>query len=183
MQVNTQTTKQIQALITKAVKAANSSKQAIQDAIEATVKHAWQYGDVSLINRLVADLPKGVQLEKLKQYIQECAPVRPHKSTDIESKGAYKYKAYDDEIKAISLSLLNDVAWWDYVHTNNQQQNHQVDTAKIFKHALTGLLKKLKEQTDLTSYEVAAMQALEKAVVDRAERAERAERAAKAKSE
>ena len=166
-------TKQIQALITKAVKATNTSKLAIQDALDATVKHAWQHGDVSLINRLVADLPKGVQLEKIKQYLQEVAPVRPNKAIDVADKGYYKYRKLSEDSQAISLSILTDVAWWDYQPTKADAPV-EIDTAKVFKGALTGLLKKLKEQTDLTSYEIEAMQALEKAVLDRAERAEHA---------
>mgnify|MGYP002717376819 CR=1 FL=1 len=175
MQATKQTTKQIQSLITKAVKAANTSKQAIQDAIDATVRHAWQHGDVSLINRLMADLPKGVQLEKIKQYLQEVAPVRPNKSIDVADKGYYKYRKLSDDSEKISLSILSDCAWWDY-QPFKADKPVGVDTAKVFKGALTSLLKKLKEQTDLTSYEVEAMKALEKAVVDRAERAAKAER-------
>lgn len=162
--------KQILSLITKAVKAANTSKQAIQDAIDACVKHAWQHGDVSLINRLVSDLPKGVQLEKIRQYLQEVAPVRPNKAIDVADKGYYKYRKLSEDSQAISLSILADVAWWDY-QSAKADKPVEIDTAKVFKSALTSLLKKLKEQTDLTSYEVEAMKALEKAVLDRAERA------------
>lgn len=50
MQVN-KTTKQIQSLITKAVKAAGTSRQAIQEAIDACVLHAWR-------QRLIAVSPK-----------------------------------------------------------------------------------------------------------------------------
>lgn len=169
-------TKQIQSLITKAVKAANTSKQAIQDAIAATVNHAWQHGDVSLINRLVAELPKGVQLEKIRQYLQEVAPVRPNKAIDVADKGYYKYRKLSEDSQAISLSILADAAWWDYQFAKADKPV-EIDTAKVFKGALTSLLKKLKEQTDLTSYEVEAMKALEKAVLDRAERAVKAVKA------
>ncbi len=163
-------TKQIQSLINKAIKATNASKQAIQDAIDATVRHAWEHGDVSLINRLVAELPKGVQLEKIRQYLQEVAPVRPNKANDVVDKGYYKYRKLSEGSQVISLAILADVAWWDYQSAKTNKPV-EIDTAKVFKGALTSLLKKLKEQTDLTSYEVEAMKALEKAVLDRAERA------------
>lgn len=159
-------TKQIQSLITKAVKAANISKQAIQDAIDATVKHAWQHGDVSLINRLVTDLPKGVQLEKIKQYLQEVAPVRPNKAIDVADKGYYKYRKLSEDSQAISLSILADCAWWDY-QPIKQQQVQGVDTAKIFRQALTNLLQKLQNQTDLTPLEQDALIAMERAVNSR----------------
>lgn len=168
-----QTTKQIQSLITKAVNSANTSRRAIQDAIVATVNHAWVHGDVSLINRLVAELPKGVQLEKIRQYLQEVAPVRPNKAVDVADKGYYKYRKLNEDTQVVSLSILSDVAWWDY-QSAKADKPVDVNTAKVFKSALSSLLKKLKEQTDLTSYEVEAMKALEKAVLDRAERAAKA---------
>lgn len=176
MQSNTQTTKQIISLINKAIESVGASRQVLQDAIDATVRHAWQHGDVSLINRLVADLPKGVQLEKIKQYLQEVAPVRPNKAADVQDKGYYKYRKLSDDSQVISLSILASVAWWDW-QSAKAAKPVEVDTAKVFKGALSSLLKKLKEQTDLTSYEVVAMKALEKAVLDRAEAAKAAEAA------
>lgn len=158
-------TKQIQTLITKAIKATTGYRTAVQAALDATIRHVWEHGDTSLLNRLIAELPKGAQLEKIKQYVQETAPVRPNKSADIESKGHYKYKAYSDEVQVISLSLLTDVNWWDYQPIKQQVQ--EVDTAKVFKQALTSLLKKLQEQTDLTPLEQDALIAMDRAVQSR----------------
>lgn len=159
-------TKQIQSLITKAIKATTGYRTAVQAALDATIRHVWEHGDTSLLNRLIAELPKGAQLEKIKQYVQETAPVRPNKSADIESKGYYKYKASSDEVQVISLSLLTDVNWWDY-QPIKQQQVQRVDTAKVFKQTLTSLLKKLQEQTDLTPLEQDALIAMERAVQSR----------------
>ena len=158
--------KQIQSLITKAIKATTGYRTAVQAALDATIRHCWEHGDTSLLNRLIAELPRGAQLEKIKQYVQETAPVRPNKSADMESKGYYKYKASSDEVQVISLSLLTDVNWWDY-QPIKQQQVQVVDTAKVFKNALTSLLKKLQGQTDLTPLEQGALIAMERAVNSR----------------
>lgn len=157
--------KQIQSLITKAIKATTGYRTAVQAALDATIRHCWEHGDTSLLNRLIAELPRGAQLEKIKQYVQETAPVRPNKSADMGSKGYYKYKAFSDGVQAISLSLLTDVNWWDYQMIKQQVQ--VVDTAKVFKNALTSLLKKLQEQTDLTPLEQEALIAMERAVNSR----------------
>ena len=167
MQATKQATKQIQALITKAVKAANTSKQAIQDAIDATVRHAWQHGDVSLINRLVADLPKGVQVEKIRQYLQEVAPVRPNKAIDVADKGYYKHRKLSDDSQATSLSILADCAWWDYQPA--KADKHEVTTGQVFTRHLKAMLKALQNHTDLTPLEQEALIALEKAVNSRVE--------------
>lgn len=164
MQAKNQT-KQIISLITKAIKAANTSKQAIQDAIDATVKHAWQHGDVSLINRLIAELPKGVQIEKIKQYLQEVAPVRPNKSADIESKGYYKYRKLSDDSEKISLSILSDCNWWDYQPLKANKA--EATTNQIFTRHLKAMLKQLQEHTDLNVLEQKALIALEAAVNSR----------------
>ena len=166
MQAKTQT-KQILSLITKAVKAANTSKQAIQDAIDATAKHAWQHGDVSLINRLVSDLPKGVQLEKIRQYLQEVAPVRPNKAIDVANKGYYKYRKLSEDSQAISLSILADCAWWDY--QSAKADKPEVTTGQVFTRHLKAMLKALQDHTDLTPLEQEALIALEKAVNSRIE--------------
>lgn len=159
-------TKQIQSLINKAIKATTGYREAIQAALGATIRHCWEHGDTSLLNRLIAELPKGAQLEKIKQYVQETAPVRPNKSADIESKGYYKYKACNAEVQVISLSLLTDINWWDY-QPIKQQADKVIDTAKVFKAALTSLLQKLQEQTDLTPLEQEALIAMERAVNSR----------------
>ena len=159
--------KQILSLITKAVKAANTSKQAIQDAIDATVKHAWQHGDVSLINRLVAELPKGVQLEKIRQYLQGVAPVRPNKAIDVADKGYYKYRKLSEDSQAISLAILADCAWWDY--QSAKADKPEVTTGQVFTRHLKAMLKALQDHTDLTPLEQDALIALEKAVNSRTE--------------
>lgn len=166
MQTN-KTTKQIQSLITKAVKAANSSKQAIQEAIDATVRHAWQHGDISLINRLVAELPKGVQLEKIRQYLLEVAPVRPNKAADIQDKGYYKYRKLSDDSEKISLSILSDVAWFDYQPLKADKA--EATTGQIFTRHLKAMLKALQQHTDLNGAEQDALIALERAVNSRVE--------------
>lgn len=166
MQVN-KTTKQIQSLITKAVKAANTSKQAIQAAIDATVKHAWQHGDVSLINRLVAELPKGVQLEKIRQYLLEVAPVRPNKAADIQDKGYYKYRKLSDDSEKISLSIMSDCTWFDY--QLSLADKAEVTTGQIFTRHLKAMLKALQQHTDLNVLEQQALIALEAAVNSRME--------------
>ena len=167
MSVNKQTVKQVNALITKAIKAANSSKQAIQEAIDATVKHAWAHGDVSLINRLVAELPKGVQLEKIRQYLLEVAPVRPNKAADIQDKGYYKYRKLSEDSQVISLSILSDVAWFDYQPMKADKA--EVTTGQVFTRHLKAMLKALQDHTDLTPLEQDALIALEKAVNSRIE--------------
>lgn len=159
------TTKQIQSLITKAVKAANTSKQAIQAAIDATVKHAWQHGDVSLINRLVAALPKGVQLEKIRQYLLEVAPVRPNKAADIQDKGYYKCRKLSDDSEKVSLSILSDCAWFDYQPM--QADKAEITTSQIFTRHLKAMLKALQQHTDLNTLEQQALIALEAAVNSR----------------
>lgn len=164
MQAKTQT-KQIQSLITKAVKSANTSKQAIQEAIDACVMHAWQHGDVSLINRLVAELPKGVQIEKIRQYLLEVAPVRPNKAADIQDKGYYKYRKLSDDSEKISLSILSDVAWWDYQPLKADKT--EVTTRQIFTRHLKAMLKQLQQHTDLNTLEQQALIALEAAVNSR----------------
>lgn len=158
-------TKQIQSLIAKAIKAANNSKQAIQDAIDATVKHAWQHGDVSLINRLIAGLPKGVQAEKIRQYLLEVAPVRPNKAADMQDKGYYKYRKLSDESEKISLSIMSDCTWWDYQPMKADKA--EVTTNQIFTRHLKAMLKQLQTHTDLNTLEQQALIALEAAVNSR----------------
>lgn len=158
-------TKQILALINKAVKAANSSKQAIQDAIDATVRHAWQHGDVSLINRLVAELPRGVQAEKIRQYLQEVAPVRPNKAADMQDKGYYKYRKLSADSEKISLSILSDCPWFEYQRVKADKA--EVTTGQIFARHLKAMLKTLQQHTDLNNDEQAALIALERAVNSR----------------
>lgn len=167
MSSNTQTTKQIISLINKAIKSVGTSRQALQDAIDATVKHAWQHGDVSLINRLVADLPKGVQVEKIKQYLQEVAPVRPNKAVDVQDKGYYKYRKLSDDSEKISLSILSDVAWWDYQPLKADKA--EVTTHQVFTRHLKAMLKQLQAHTDLNQLEQQALIALEAAVNSRVE--------------
>lgn len=165
MQTN-KTPKQIQSLITKAVKAANTSKQAIQEAIAACTLHAWEHGDVSLINRLIDELPKGVQLEKIKQYLLEVAPVRPNKAADMQDKGYYKYRKLSDDSEKISLSILSDCAWFDYQPMKADKAG--VTTGQIFTRHLKAMLKALQQHTDLNTLEQQALLALEAAVNSRA---------------
>lgn len=160
-----QNTKQIQALITKAVKSANTSKQAIQGAIEACVIHAWQHGDVSLINRLVAELPRGVQIEKIRQYLLEVAPVRPNKAADMQDKGYYKYRKLSDDSEKISMSILSDCAWFDYQPLKADKA--EATTNQIFVRHLKAMLKQLQTHTDLNALEQQALIALEAAVNSR----------------
>ena len=164
MQVN-KTTKQIQSLITKAVKAAGTSRQAIQEAIDACVLHAWRHGDVNLINRLIAELPKGVQLEKIRQYLLEVAPVRPNKAADMQDKGYYKYRKLSDDSEKISLSILSDVAWFDFQPLKADKA--EVTTGQIFTRHLKAMLKALQQHTDLNALEQQALIALEAAVNSR----------------
>lgn len=164
MQVN-KTTKQIQSLITKAVKAAGTSRQAIQEAIDACVLHAWRHGDVSLINRLIAELPKGVQLEKIRQYLLEVAPVRPNKAADMQDKGYYKYRKLSDDSEKISLSILSDVAWFDFQPLKADKA--EVTTGQIFTRHLRAMLKALQQHIDLNALEQQALIALEAAVNSR----------------
>lgn len=164
MQVN-KTTKQIQSLITKAVKAAGTSRQAIQEAIDACARHAWRHGDVSLINRLIAELPKGVQLEKIRQYLLEVAPVMPNKAADMQDKGYYKYRKLSNDSEKISLSILSDVAWFDFQPLKADKA--EVTTGQIFTRHLKAMLKALQQHTDLNALEQQALIALEAAVNSR----------------
>lgn len=167
MQVNTQTTKQIQSLITKAIKATTGYRTAIQAALDATIRHCWGHGDTSLLNRLIAELPRGAQLEKIKQYVLEVAPVRPNKAADIQDKGYYKYRKLSDDSQVISLSLLTDVNWWAYQPTKADKA--RVTTGQVFTRHLKAMLKALQDHTDLTPLEQDALIALEKAVNSRIE--------------
>lgn len=160
-----QSTKQIISLINKAVKSVGTSRQALQDAIDATVRHAWQHGDVSLINRLIAELPKGVQVEKIRQYLLEVAPVRPNKAADMQDKGYYKYRKLSDDSEKISLSILSDCTWFDYQPMKADKA--EVTTGQIFTRHLKAMLKALQEHIDLNAFEQEALIALERAVQSR----------------
>lgn len=157
--------KQIISLINKAVKSVDTSRQALQDAIDATVRHAWQHGDVSLINRLIAELPKGVQVEKIRQYLLEVAPVRPNKAADMQDKGYYKYRKLSDDSEKISLSILSDCTWFDYQPMKADKA--EVTTGQIFTRHLKAMIKALQEHTDLNTFEQEALIALERAVQSR----------------
>jgi hypothetical protein len=163
--MQTKQTKQIMSLINKAVKYVGTSRQALQDAIDATVRHAWQHGDVSLINRLMAELPKGVQIEKIRQYLLEVAPVRPNKAADMQDKGYYKYRKLSDDSEKISLSILSDCAWYDYQAMKADKA--EVTTGQIFTRHLKAMLKQLQQHTDLNTLEQQALIALEAAVNSR----------------
>ena len=157
--------KQINSLINKAVKSVGTSRQALQDAIDATVRHAWQHGDISLINRLIAELPKGVQVEKIRQYLLEVAPVRPNKAADMQDKGYYKYRKLSDDSEKVSLSILSDCAWFDYQPMKADKA--EVTTSQIFARHLKAMLKALQQHTDMNTLEQQALIALEAAVNSR----------------
>ena len=162
------TAKQINAKITKAVKATNGAKEAIQEALQASIEHAHDHGDVSLLNRLFAEMPKGVQMEKLKQYTLASAPVRVQKAELQEAKGLFAYKATKDEeeLKAKYRALVQG-AWYDYQPANSDKPKADVTTASIFANSLRSMVKRLQEHTDLNEAEIRALKALEEAVNSR----------------
>ena len=162
------TAKQINAKITKAIKATNGMKEAIQDALQASVEHAYAHGDVSLLNRLFSEMPKGVQMEKLKQYTLACAPIRVNKTALQEAKGLFAYKAVKDEeeMKA-KYRVLAQSSWYDYQPKASAEPKAEVSTASIFANSLKSLVKKLQEHTDLNNLEITALNALKEAVASR----------------
>lgn len=162
------TAKQINAKITKAVKATNGMKEAIQEALQASIEHAHDHGDVSLLNRLFAEMPKGVQMEKLKQYTLASAPVRVNKAELQEAKGLFAYKATKDEeeLKA-KFRVLAKGAWYDYQPANSDKSKAEVTTASIFANTLKSMVKRLQEHTDLNPLEQQALEALKAAVESR----------------
>lgn len=162
------TKKQIQAKITKAVKATANSHEAIQDALFVTVHHAYLHGDVSLLNRLFAEMPKGVQMEKLQQYVLACAPIRMNKVDARAEKGLFAFKLIKEETECKEKQdLLANVAWYDYRPLNSDKPKADVSTASIFANSLKSLVKKLQEHTDLNEAEMRALEALKEAVQSR----------------
>lgn len=162
------TAKQINAKITKAIKATNGMKEAIQEALQASIEHAYEHGDVSLLNRLFSEMPKGVQMEKLKQYTLASAPVRVQKAELQETKGFFAYKATKDEeeFKA-KYHVLAQSPWYDYQPKDSDKPKAEVSTASIFANSLKSLVKKLQEHTDLNDLEITALNALKEAVASR----------------
>lgn len=162
------TAKQINAKITKAIKATIGMKEAIQEACKASIEHAYEHGDVSFLNRLFSEMPKGVQMEKLKQYTLACAPVRMQKAELREAKGMFAYKATKDEeeMKA-KYHVLAQSPWYDYQPKDSDKPKAEVSTASIFANSLKSLVKKLQEHTDLNDLEIIALNALKEAVSSR----------------
>ena len=162
------TAKQINAKITKAIKATNGMREAIQEALQASIDHAYEHGDVSLLNRLFSEMPKGVQLEKLKQYTLACAPIRVNKTALQDAKGLFAYKAPKDEeeLKA-KYRVLAQSPWYDYQPKASAELKAKVSTASIFANSLQSLIKKLQEHTDLNDLEITALNALKEAVASR----------------
>lgn len=162
------TKKQIQAKITKAVKTTTNSREAIQEALFVTIHHAYLHGDVSLLNKLFAEMPKGVQMEKLRQYTLATAPIRMQKADVQAEKGLFAFKLIkeDDEVKSRQ-DLLSNVAWYDYQPANSDKPKAEVSTASIFANSLKSMVKRLQEHTDLNPLEMAALKALKEAVESR----------------
>lgn len=162
------TAKQINAKITKAVKATNGMREAIQEALQASIEHAYEHGDVSLLNRLFAEIPPGVQIEKLKQYTLASAPIRVNKAELQEAKGLFAYKATKDEEEMRAKYLvLAQSAWYDYRPANSDKPKADISTASIFANSLKSMVKRLQEHTDLNEAEIRALKALEEAVNSR----------------
>lgn len=162
------TAKQINQRITKAVKATNGMREAVQDALFACIEHIYAHGDVSLLNRLVSELPKGFQAEKLKQFIIATAPVRVNKSEVQAEKGIFAFRAIKDEEETkAKQSILLHCAWYDYQPANRDKPKADVTTACIFANSLKSLVKRLQEHTDLTPLEMKALEALKEAVQSR----------------
>lgn len=162
------TAKQIQAKITKAVKATINSRDAIQEALFLTIQHAYLHGDVSLLNRLFSELPSGVQREKLQQYILATAPIRMNKAVMREEKGLFSFKLIKDEAECKEKQdMLANVAWYDYRPANSNGPKVDVTTASIFSNTLKSMVKRLQEHTDLNEAEIRALKALEEAVNSR----------------
>jgi len=162
------TKKQIQAKITKAVKATTNSREAIQEALFVTIHHAYAHGDVSLLNRLFAELPSGVQKEKLQQYALATAPVRMQKPDARAEKGLFAFKLIKDEAEAKEKQdLLANVAWYDYRPLGSDKPKAEISTAAIFANSLKSMIKRLREHTDLNDAEIKALKALEEAVKSR----------------
>lgn len=162
------TKKQIQAKITKAVKATTNSREAIQEALFVTIHHAYLHGDVSLLNRLFAEMPKGVQIEKLQQYALAVAPIRMNKVDARAEKGLFAFKLIKDEAEVKEKQdLLANVAWYDYRPLNSDKPKADVTTASIFANSLKSMVKRLQEHTDLNEAEIRALKALEEAVNSR----------------
>ena len=161
------TAKQINAKITKAVKATNGMKEAIQEALQASIEHAYEHGDVSLLNRLFAEMPRGIQIEKLRQYTLASAPVRVNKAELQEAKGLFAFKATKDEEMKAKYRVLAQSPWYDYQPKDSDKPKAEVSTASIFANSLKSLVKKLQEHTDLNDLEITALNALKEAVVSR----------------
>lgn len=162
------TKKQIQAKITKAVKATVNSREAIQEALFVTIHHAYTHGDVSLLNRLFAELPTGIQKEKLQQYTLATAPIRMNKVDARAEKGLFTFKLIKEEAECKEKqNLLASVAWYDYRPLNSDKPKAEISTASIFSNTLKSMIKKLQEHTDLNDAEIKALKALEEAVKSR----------------
>ena len=162
------TKKQIQAKITKAVKATVNSREAIQEALFVTIHHAYTHGDVSLLNRLFAELPTGIQKEKLQQYTLATAPIRMNKVDARAEKGLFTFKLIKEEAECKEKqNLLASVAWYDYRPLNSDKPKTEISTASIFSNTLKSMIKKLQEHTDLNDAEIKALKALEEAVKSR----------------
>lgn len=162
------TKKQIQAKIDKAVKATANSREAIQDALFVTIHHAYLHGDVSLLNRLFAELPSGIQKEKLQQYTLATAPIRMNKEDARAEKGLFAFKLIKEESECKEKQdLLANVAWYDYRPLNSDKPKTEISTASIFANSLKSMVKKLQEHTDLNEAEIRALKALEEAVNSR----------------
>ena len=159
---------QIQAKITKAIKATTSSREAIQDALFVTIHHAYLHGDVSLLNRLFAEMPKGVQMEKMQQYALAVAPIRMNKVEVREEKGLFAFKLIKDEAEVKEKQdLLANVAWYDYRPLNSDKPKKDITTASIFANSLKSMINRLRDHVDLNDAEIRALKALEEAVNSR----------------
>lgn len=164
------TAKQVEIKIKAVLNAGTKAREAVQSAVQATVMHVWEHGDVTLLNRLIAELPKGMQLEKLRQYILEVAPVCTNKPSLADTGGTYKYKGPNpdnaEEIKAICLNILYTEMWWDYKAIPKRAPKEST-TAMIFERALKNLVKNLQTHTDLNPSETQALEVLYNAVKSR----------------
>ena len=162
------TTKQINQRITKAVKATSGMREAVQEAVFACIEHIYIHGDVSLLNRLVSELPKGFQAEKLKQFIAATAPVRVNKSELQAKKGIFTFRAIKDEEETkVKQGILLHCPWYDYQPANSDKPKADITTASIFANALKSMVTRLQEHTDLNPLEQQALEALKAAVESR----------------
>lgn len=134
----------------------------IQTALQCSAIHAHEHGDISLIERLLAALPKGVRSNAAKEWLAQYAPVA------FVEKGlqfSRPYDSKDNEARAVAVQACIDAAVWTELKPEPPFKPF------VMEQALDALLKKAEaalqdseHQHSVTEEQVAKLKALKQAL-------------------